>query len=64
MTVADGLNIYQNDQDTNFLVFPSSLRFFKGYEKKLFRNLDLNTLKLEKKKSHLMFNETFYNELM
>ena len=34
------------------------LRFFKDNEKTLYRNLERSTLKLEKKKSHLMFNET------
>ena len=37
------------------------LRFLKGNEKKLYRNLKRSTLKLERNKSHLMFNETCHN---
>ena len=36
------------------------LRFLNYVKKKLFRNLDLSTLKLERKKSHLMIEETCY----
>ena len=39
------------------------LRFLKENEKKLFRNLERTTLKLERTKSQLMFNETCYNNL-
>ena len=38
------------------------LRFLKDNEKKLLgRNLERTTLKLERNKSYLMFNETCYN---
>ena len=37
------------------------LRIMKDNEKKLFINLKRSTLKMERKKSHLMFNETCYN---
>ena len=36
------------------------LGFFKENEKTLYRNLDPSTLKLEKKKFHLILNETYY----
>ena len=36
------------------------LKFLKDNEKKLFRNLERSTLKLERNNSHLMFNETCY----
>ena len=43
------------------------MRFLKDNEKKLFRNLEHSNLKLERNKSHLMFNETchiyYKNEL-
>ena len=37
------------------------LRFLKDNEKKLFRNSERTTLKLERNKSHLTFKETCYN---
>ena len=36
-------------------------RFFKDNEKKLFKNLERSTLKFERMKSHIIFNETSYN---
>ena len=38
------------------------LRLLKDNEKKLYRNLECRTLKLERNKSHLMFNETCYDD--
>ena len=38
------------------------LRLFKANEKTLYRNLERSTLKLERNKTHLMFNETCYNK--
>ena len=37
------------------------LRFFTDNEKIIYRNLERITKKLENNKSHLMFNETCYN---
>ena len=37
------------------------LRFLKDNEKTMYRNLERSILKLKKYKSHLMFNETCYN---
>ena len=37
------------------------LRFLTDNEKIMYRNLERNTLKLERNKFHLMFNETCYN---
>ena len=37
------------------------LRLWKDNKKKLFRNLERTALKLERNKSHLIFNETCYN---
>ena len=39
----------KNDQDTEFMVLPSPMRFFKDSEKKLFKNLVRSTLMIEKK---------------
>ena len=37
------------------------LRFLMDNEKIIYRNLERNTLKLERNKSHLMFHQTCYN---
>ena len=44
----------------NFWYSKIVLRFFKDKQKIIYKNLERSTLKLEKK-SHLMFNETYYN---
>ena len=36
-------------------------RFFKDNENTIYGNLERSTLKLEKNKSHIVFNETCYN---
>ena len=50
------------------MIFSLSVKNLNGHDKNLtdnekiiFRNLERSTLKLEKNKSHLMFNETCYN---
>ena len=45
----------------SFLYPTIVIRFFKDNERILFINSERSTLKLEKKKSYLMFNETCYN---
>ena len=43
------------------LVFQDRLEILN--EKIIYRNLERNTLKLERNKSYLMFNETCYNNI-
>ena len=42
-------------------MFQNRLEIPQGQRKATYRNLERSTLKLEKNKSHPMFNETCYN---